>query len=71
DYFAARLAEGIGLLFGIQAIVNMGVDMGVLPTKGLTLPFMSYGGSSTLLSVGVAALLMRIAMESRASGAIP
>ena len=71
DYFAARLAEGIGLLFGIQAIVNMGVDMGVLPTKGLTLPFMSYGGSSTLLSVGVAALLMRIAMESRTSGAIP
>ncbi|MHB1950656.1 MAG: putative lipid II flippase FtsW [Acidiferrobacteraceae bacterium] len=71
DYFSARLAEGIALLFGVQAIVNMGVDMGVLPTKGLTLPFMSYGGSSTLLSVAVAAVLLRIAMETQESGAIP
>lgn len=71
DYFAARLAEGISLLFGVQAIVNMGVDMGVLPTKGLTLPFMSYGGSSTLLCVAVVALLLRIARETQDSGVVP
>lgn len=68
DYFAARLAEGIGLLFAIQAMVNMGVDMGVLPTKGLTLPFMSYGGSSTLLSGLLVALLLRIQYETASAG---
>ncbi|HET9122442.1 MAG TPA: putative lipid II flippase FtsW [Acidiferrobacteraceae bacterium] len=68
DYFAARLAEGIGLLFALQAMVNMGVDMGVLPTKGLTLPFMSYGGSSTLLSGLLIALLLRVQYETALSG---
>ena len=47
-HFAARLAEGIGLLLAVQAMINMGVNMGLLPTKGLTLPLMSYGGSSLL-----------------------
>ena len=46
--FSALLAYGIGLLIGIQAFVNMGVNMGLLPTKGLTLPLMSYGGSSLI-----------------------
>jgi cell division protein FtsW len=63
--YAARLSSGIGLLLGIQAMVNMGVNMGVLPTKGLTLPFMSYGGSSTLLSCIFAGLLLRIERDAR------
>lgn len=67
NHFAARLAEGLGLLFGIQAMVNMGVDMGLLPTKGLTLPFMSYGGSSTLVTAIIAALLLRVEYETRVS----
>lgn len=63
--YAARLSAGIGLLIGIQAMVHMGVNMGVLPTKGLTLPFMSYGGSSTLLSCILAGLLLRIERDTR------
>jgi cell division protein FtsW len=63
--YAARLAQGIGLLVGIQAMVNMGVNMGVLPTKGLTLPFMSYGGSSIVVSCILAGLLLRIDRELR------
>ena len=44
-HFAALVAQGIGLWIGVQAIINMGVNMGVLPTKGLTLPLLSFGGS--------------------------
>lgn len=59
NIFAARLAQGIALLFGLQAMINMGVNMGVLPTKGLTLPLMSYGGSSMVVScIGIGLLLM-------------
>lgn len=63
--YSARLAQGIGLLLGIQAMVNMGVNMGVLPTKGLTLPFMSYGGSSVVVSCLLAGVLLRIEREVR------
>ena len=63
--YAARLAQGISLLVGIQAMCNMGVNMGVLPTKGLTLPFMSYGGSSVLVCCMLAGLLLRIERETR------
>ena len=66
--YAARLAQGIGLLVGLQAMINMGVNMGLLPTKGLTLPFMSYGGSSILVCCILAGLLLRIERETR-SGA--
>jgi cell division protein FtsW len=63
--FAAQVAYGIGIWLGLQACVNMGVNMGALPTKGLTLPLMSYGGSS-LVIVGVAvALLFRVDQETR------
>lgn len=58
--FAARLAEGIGLLLVIQAMINMGVNMGLLPTKGLTLPMMSYGGSSILATCFALGLLFAI-----------
>ena len=44
-HFAALAAQGIGIWIGFQALINMGVNMGLLPTKGLTLPLMSYGGS--------------------------
>lgn len=63
--FAAYLAYGIGLLIGLQAFINIGVNMGVLPTKGLTLPLISYGANSlivTCLSIG---LLLRIEYEAR------
>jgi cell division protein FtsW len=66
--FAAYLAYGIGLWFGIQALFNMGVNMGVLPTKGLTLPLMSYGGSSVVVMCMALALLLRVDVETRAGG---
>lgn len=65
--FATYLAYGIGLWFGIQSLFNMGVNMGVLPTKGLTLPLMSYGGSSVMVMCMTLALLLRIDVENRAA----
>jgi cell division protein FtsW len=64
--YAARLAEGVGLLLGVQAMINMGVNMGALPTKGLTLPFISYGGSSMLVSCIAVGLLFMVDRGSRA-----
>jgi len=66
--FSAWLAYGIGLWVGIQALFNMGVNMGVLPTKGLTLPLMSYGGSSVVVMCMALAVLLRIDVETRAGG---
>lgn len=66
--FSAWLAYGVGLWFGIQALFNMGVNMGMLPTKGLTLPLMSYGGSSVVVMCIALALLLRIDVETRAGG---
>jgi cell division protein FtsW len=63
--FAAYLAYGIGLWFGIQALFNMGVNMGVLPTKGITLPLLSYGGSSVVMMCLALALLLRVDWETR------
>lgn len=63
--FSAYLCYGIALTLGIQVLVNMGVNVGLLPTKGLTLPFISYGGSSLLMnSIGVG-LILRAAYENR------
>ncbi len=61
--FHARLAQGIGLLIGYQAMINLGVNLGVLPTKGLTLPFVSYGGSSLVVSCFAIGLLLAISRE--------
>ncbi|HAS50418.1 MAG TPA: cell division protein FtsW, partial [Gammaproteobacteria bacterium] len=66
--FSASLAYGLGLWFGIQSLFNMGVNMGALPTKGLTLPLMSYGGSSLVVMCMALALLLRIDVETRAGG---
>lgn len=63
--FAAQMAYGIGIWLGLQACVNMGVNMGALPTKGLTLPLMSYGGSSLLIVCIAVALLLRVDLETR------
>lgn len=65
-FFAAYLAYGIGLWLGIQALINMGVNAGLLPTKGLTLPLLSYGGNSLLMACIAVALLLRIDYELRA-----
>lgn len=61
--FSAFMAYGLGIWFGFQAFVNMGVNMGILPTKGLTLPFMSYGGGSMISMCCAIALLFRIYSE--------
>jgi cell division protein FtsW len=66
--FGAYLAFGIGIWIGLQAFINIGVNMGVLPTKGLTLPLMSYGGSSLIVSCAAIGLLMRVDRETRESG---
>jgi cell division protein FtsW len=63
--YGAHLAYGIGLLIGLQAFVNIGVNMGILPTKGLTLPLMSYGGSSLVVNGFAVGLVMRVDHELR------
>ncbi|MCX7117981.1 MAG: putative lipid II flippase FtsW [Legionellales bacterium] len=63
--FAAYTAYGITFWIGMQALINMGVNVGLLPTKGLTLPLMSYGGASIVVNCMVIALLLRIDHENR------
>jgi cell division protein FtsW len=63
--FHALTAYGIALLLGVQTLVNLGVNLGMLPTKGLTLPLMSYGGNSLIVSCMLIAILLRIEYECR------
>ena len=63
--FAGLTAKGIGIWIGVQAFINMGVNLGLLPTKGLTLPLMSYGGSGVLINCVGLAILLRIDYENR------
>ncbi len=63
--FPALVAQGIGLWLGVQAIINMGVNMGVLPTKGLTLPLLSFGGSGIAANCCALAVLLRVDWENR------
>ena len=63
--FGAYLAYGLGLWIGLQAFTNIGVNLGVLPTKGLTLPLMSYGGSSLVVMLTAVALIIRVDCEAR------
>ena len=63
--FAAYLAYGIGLIIGIQAFINMGVNLGILPTKGLTLPLLSYGGNSMIITCLLLGILLRVEVENR------
>jgi len=62
--FEAFVSYGIGLLFIGQALINIGVNIGLMPTKGLTFPFLSYGGASLIVSCLMSSLLMRIQFES-------
>jgi cell division protein FtsW len=64
-YFASLVAQGVGLWIGVQAIINMGVNMGVLPTKGLTLPLLSFGGSALVATCVALAILLRVDWENR------
>ena len=63
--FAGLMTQGIGIWIGAQAFINMGVNLGVLPTKGLTLPLMSYGGSAILMNLVALALVVRVDIENR------
>jgi cell division protein FtsW len=63
--FSALVAQGIGVWIGVQAMINIGVNMGVLPTKGLTLPFLSFGGSGIVVNCVAAAILLRVDYENR------
>jgi cell division protein FtsW len=63
--FHAFVAYGIGLWLALQAAINIGVNIGLLPTKGITLPLMSYGGSSLLISAMAVAVVLRVAHEAR------
>jgi cell division protein FtsW len=63
--FPALVAQGIAVWFGVQAFINMGVNMGVLPTKGLTLPLMSFGGSGIVANCLALAILLRVDWENR------
>ena len=63
--FAGLVAQGVGIWMGFQAFINMGVNLGALPTKGLTLPLMSYGGSAILMNLVALAVVLRIDYENR------
>ncbi len=63
--FAGLMAQGIGIWFGGQSFINMGVNLGVLPTKGLTLPLLSYGGSGVLMNLVALAIVLRVDQENR------
>jgi len=61
--FAGYVAYGAGLLLGIQSVINVGVNTGTLPTKGLTLPFISYGGNSIIVCCALVGLVLRVQLE--------
>jgi len=63
--FSGLVAQGVAMWFGVQAFINIGVCLGLLPTKGLTLPLMSYGGSGIVMNLCALAILIRVDMESR------
>ena len=63
--FAGLVAQGVGIWVGFQAFINMGVNLGALPTKGLTLPLMSYGGSAIMMNLVAIAIVLRIDAENK------
>ena len=67
--FAGLVAQGVGIWMGGQAFINMGVNLGVLPTKGLTLPLMSYGGSAIVMNLVALAIVLRVDYREPAADA--
>src|SRR5690606_16580510 len=63
--FSGLVAQGVGVWFGVQTFINIGVCLGLLPTKGLTLPMVSYGGSGIVMNLVALALLLRVDFENR------
>jgi cell division protein FtsW len=63
--FSGLVAQGVGIWVGFQAFINMGVNLGALPTKGLTLPLMSYGGSAIMMNLVAIAIVLRIDAENK------
>jgi cell division protein FtsW len=63
--FAGLMVQGVGIWMGGQGFINMGVNLGVLPTKGLTLPLMSFGGSAILMNLVALAIVVRVDIENR------
>jgi cell division protein FtsW len=63
--FSGLVAQGVGIWIGFQAFINMGVNLGALPTKGLTLPLMSYGGSAIMMNLIAIAIVLRIDSENK------
>lgn len=70
QHYAAYLAYGISMQIGVQALINIGVNTGFFPTKGLTLPLVSYGGSSLLIVFGMLGILLRIDLEAELAKAL-
>jgi cell division protein FtsW len=70
DDYGSYIAFGISTMFGVQALVNLAVAMAILPTKGLTLPFVSYGGSSLLVNALAAGILLNISRQRRERAAV-
>jgi cell division protein FtsW len=68
DEYGSYIAFGISVLFGVQALINLAVAMSMLPTKGLTLPFVSFGGSSLLVCAAAMGILLSISRKSPGSG---
>ncbi|MFC4159956.1 putative lipid II flippase FtsW [Chitinimonas lacunae] len=64
-YYAALVAQGVGVWIGVQSVINMGVNMGLLPTKGLTLPLLSFGGSGIVMNLVALGVLLRCDWENR------
>ena len=66
--YHAFFASGFGIWLALQVFINVGVNMGMLPTKGLTLPLMSYGGSSVMVTLGWIGILLRVSHEASVAG---
>ena len=65
NHFSSLVAQGVGIWIGIQAIFNMGVNLGLFPTKGLTLPLISYGGSALLMNIIALSVVLRVDYENK------
>ncbi|MDB4138236.1 putative lipid II flippase FtsW [Methylophilaceae bacterium] len=66
-HFSALMAQGIAIWFAVQGLINIGVNLGAIPTKGITLPFMSYGGTGILVNMIALAIILRIDHDNRSN----